>query len=325
MDINKIIIIRKNKRGYALKRCNFGCLSGFHAINITNGCMHYCVYCYARGYSNAPAKGIVELYSNLPELIRKELSSPRKRKIPELVIFNTASDCFQSHPDILETTYLCMEELLKRGIHISFLTKGYIPDPFILLFSKRKRLIKAQIGLVSLDNSYTSKFEPFAPLPEKRLENIERLCSIGVIPDVRIDPIIPFLTDTEEHVKRLLSTIKKFGIRNVTLSYLHIRPSILDNLKKELKPEIVKLLDACYYNRPWQEVGTSTMSKLLPLELRKRGYKRIKRIAGSMGINATVCHCKNPDMKASVCVSYRKKEEHIEQLNLFCTAPVHMH
>ncbi len=315
------VVLQKHKKGRALKKCSFGCLSGFHAINVSNGCMHYCVYCYARGYSSAPAKGVVELYSNLPELIKKELSSPRKRRMPEFVIFNTASDCFQPHPDIWKITYGCMEELLKRGIHISFLTKGYIPDPFIALFSKRKRLVRAQIGLVSLDNSYASRFEPFAPSPERRLENIERLCRIGIIPDVRMDPIIPFLTDTEDHVKKLLSTLKRLGVKKVTLSYLHIRPSILDNLRKELNPGIMKLLDACYYNRPWQEVGTSTMSKLLPLELRKRGYNRIKRIAGSLGIEATVCHCKNPDMKASICVSYRKKEEHIEQLSLFHTTP----
>lgn len=321
MDTSKFIVIKKNRKGHAIKRCNFGCLSGFHAVNVTNGCMHCCVYCYARGYSNAPPKGIVELYSNLPELIKKELGNPRKRKMPRLVIFNTASDCFQAHPDILKTTYMCMEELLDRKIQISFLTKGYIPDPFIRLFSRKKSLIKAQIGLISLDSDYTSKFEPFAPSPERRLENIDRLCRIGIIPAVRIDPIIPFLTDTEDHVKGLLSSIKKLGVKKVALSYLHIRPSILNNLRKELKPEIIKLLDACYYHRPWQEVGTSTMSKLLPLELRRRGYERIKRIAVSTGIEVTICHCKNPDMKASICVPYRKKERRIEQLSLFHHAP----
>jgi len=307
-------IIYKEKKYPALKKCNFGCLSGFHAINITNGCMHYCVYCYARGYPNAPPKGIVELYSNLPDLIRGELR--RKRKFPNLVIFNTSSDCFQPHPEILEVTYRCMEELLRWGINISFLTKGYIPDSFISLFSKKKYLVRAQIGLVSLSKEYSSKFEPFSPSPERRLENIERLVRIGIIPDVRIDPIIPFLTDTEENIKELFYALKGFGVKRVTMSYLHIRPLIIDNLKKELDPQIIKLLDACYSNRPWQKVGTSTLSKLLPPELRKRGYERIRSIAKSFGIEATVCHCKNPDIKSSYCISHRI-ENLPHQLSLF--------
>ncbi len=313
-DMNATIV-QKEKKSPALKKCNFGCLSGFHAINVTNGCMHYCVYCYARGYPNAPPKGIVELYSNLPDLIRRELR--RKRKIPDIVIFNTSSDCFQPHPEILKVTYRCMEELLKWGIHISFLTKGYIPDSFISLFSKKKHLVRAQIGLVSLSKEYSSKFEPFSPLPEKRLENIERLVSIGIIPDVRIDPIVPFLTDTEENIKELLSALKELGVKRVTMSYLHIRPLIIDNLKKELDPKIMKLLETCYFNRPWQKVGTSTLSKLLPLELRRRGYERIRSIAKSLGIDATICHCKNPDIKSSFCLSYREDRKYPEQISLF--------
>ncbi len=312
----KPIIVRKNKSS-ALKRCNFGCLTGFHAINVTNGCMHYCVYCYARGYSNAPPKGVVELYSNLPDLIKKELDNSRRRKVPAFVIFNTASDCFQPHPDILSITYMCMEELLKRGVSISFLTKGYIPDYFISLFSGKKRLIRVQIGLVSLDRFYTSRFEPYAPLPEDRLNNIERLCSASIIPEIRIDPIIPFFTDTTDNIKPLLYKLKQFSIKKVILNYLHIRPSILDNLRNELGSKEIKILEACYSNRPWQRVGTSTTSKLLPPKLRKKGYERIKLIAQSMGIEATVCHCKNPDIPASLCVSYKKREHLPKQLMLF--------
>jgi len=91
----------------------------------------------------------------------------------------------------------------------------------------------------------------------------------------------------------------------------------LDNLKNELGSKEMKILEACYSNRPWQRVGSSTTSKLLAPRLRKKGYERIRRIARSMGIEATVCYCKNPDIPASVCVSYKKREHHPKQLMLF--------
>ncbi len=313
---DQVILVKKEKKSYALKKCSFGCLDGYHALNITNGCMHYCVYCYARGYSSAPPKGIVELYVNLPDLIKKELSNPRKRSRPDLVIFNTSTDCFQPHPEILNTTFKCMEEILKRNITISFLTKGYIPEYFIDLFSKKRDFVRAQIGLISLNQELVSKFEPFAPSVEERLYNIERLVSVGIIPDVRLDPIIPFLTDTEECIESLFRRLKKTGIKRVTLSYLHIRPAIFEILRNELDPSLLKLLDSCYSNRPWQKVGTSTMSKLLPVGIRKKGYQRISKIAESFGIKATVCYCKNPDIKGSFCISYRKPERAPQQLML---------
>ena len=44
------------------------------------------------------------------------------------VIFNTASDSFQAHPDILDITFQTMKILLERGVSLSVLTKGWIPD-----------------------------------------------------------------------------------------------------------------------------------------------------------------------------------------------------
>jgi hypothetical protein len=59
------------------------------------------------------------------------LDSPRRRSVIDRVVFNTASDSFQTHPAILDITYDTMTVLLERGIGFSFLTKGWIPDRFI--------------------------------------------------------------------------------------------------------------------------------------------------------------------------------------------------
>ncbi len=123
MESYKILpVLRKGK---VLTPAQFGCLGGIPTLNITNGCIFRCTYCYARGYSQAPKEGEVHLYINLPRLLEEELS--RKRVIPHWVILNTSSDCFQPHPDILHVTDEVIRILLDHGIGISFLTKGIIP------------------------------------------------------------------------------------------------------------------------------------------------------------------------------------------------------
>ncbi len=294
-------VVSRKRKGRALTTGRFGCLEGIPTINVTNGCLFRCTYCYARGYSQAPERGEVHLYWNLPRLLDEELS--RKKRLPLWVILNTASDCFQPHPDILETTYQVIQILLNHGVGVSFLTKGIIPHRFYDLFAPFREKIAAQIGLVSFSERYWKSFEPKTPSPVERMENIRKLQAIGIPPEVRVDPIIPFVTDREDEVAHFFERLSRLGVKRVTLSYLHLRPAIEQQLKSELPPLYQKILEACFRTQTWRIVGSSTKTKLLPSAIRRRGYERIKEIAHRAGIKAMVCQCKNPDLEGDLCSS----------------------
>jgi DNA repair photolyase len=298
-------VIPKLRKGKILTQAHFGCLEGIPTLNITNGCLFQCTYCYARGYSQAPKAGEVYLYTNLPNLLEEELS--KKRPLPQWIILNTSSDCFQSHPDILHVTYRVIEILLDYGIGISFLTKGTIPLRFFNLFGRSLEKIFAQIGIGSLSESYWERYEPNTPSPEKRMENIQRFKEVGIIPEIRVDPIIPFVTDTETEIKNLFGRLSEMGIKRVTLSYLHLRPAIERQLMRELSSLHQRLIESCFRTQEWKTVGSSTKTKLLPKAIREKGYKRMKEIAESLGITVLICQCKNPDLKGDLCGSSRVK------------------
>ncbi len=293
------------RKGKVLAPARFGCLQGIPTLNITNGCMFQCTYCYARGYSQAPKTGEVNLYVNLPALLEMELS--KKRTVPSWVILNTSSDCFQTHPDVLDVTFKVFRILLDHHTGISFLTKGVIPQRFIELFGPSRERILAQIGLVSLSERCWKGYEPNTPSPEERLENIQRLKEAGILPEVRIDPIIPFVTDTEPEMEALFNRLKAMEIKRVTLSYLHLRPAIQQQLMDELSPLHRKLIESCFGTGEWKAIGTSSRSKLLPPSVRQRGYERIRGIAERFEIQAAICQCKNPDLEGDLCGSGRVK------------------
>jgi len=301
-------LIETERKSRVLTKAQFGCLKDAYTLNVTRGCEFTCVYCYARGYSEAPAAGEVYLYRNLPEKLASELDSPRRRIEIPWVIFNTASDSFQTHPAILDTTYQTMEVLLERGVGFSFLTKGWIPDRFIRLFAGYPDRIHARIGLVSMSSRYQKLFEPHAAGIYQRLQNIDRLQEIGVEVTARIDPIIPFYTDNAESIRRLFATLADRNIRSASLSYLHARPAILSQLKNELPPTAFKLLSSCFESKPWKVVGGSGRSKLIPLSLRKKGYRRFMDLSESFGLKPVICSCKNPDMPGHICSTGMVKE-----------------
>ena len=245
------------------------------------------------------------MYVNLPNLLKEELE--KKRVLPQWAILNTSSDCFQPHPDILNVTYEVFRILLEHGIGISFLTKGLIPRRFIDLFGRAPQKMFAQIGLVSLSGRYWREYEPGTPSPEDRLENIQKLKSIGIIPEIRIDPTIPFVTDTEAEAVALFRRLKETGVNKATLGYLHLRPAIQKQLMKELSPLHRKMIESCYGVQEWKAIGSSSKTKLLPKPVREKGYQRMKEIAERFGITASVCQCKNPDLKGDLCGSGRAK------------------
>ena len=298
-------LIPKRRKGKVLAPAQFGCLEGIPTLNITNGCIFECTYCYARGYSQAPKKGEIYLYVNLPSLLKEELL--RKKVIPQWVILNTSSDCFQHHPDILDITYQVIRILVDHGIGISFLTKGFIPHRFFDLLRMSPEKILTQIGLVSLSERYWKEYEPGTPSPEKRLENVQRLKQIRIVPEIRIDPIIPFVTDTEIESRSLYRRLQEIGVERVTLSYLHLRPAIQKQLMKELSPLHRKVMEACFKTQEWKAIGSSTRTKLLPKIIRQKGYQRMKEIGEGFGITASVCQCKNPDLRGDLCGSGRAR------------------
>ncbi|MEW6448873.1 MAG: radical SAM protein [Bacillota bacterium] len=314
-------LVRQERKAPVLKTPAFGCFKGVPAINVTRGCPHACVYCYARGFPDAPPKSEVHLYTNLPAKLEKELA--HKRKWPRWVSFSTASDPFPPVDEVLEVTYRVMALLLARGIGVTFLTKGFIPPDFIALFKRYNTLVKARIGLVSASEDYQRVFEPFTAHPLKRLMNIRNLAGAGIETSVRMDPLLPGVADAAEAVEHLLKRLKAAGVKEVTVSALVLRPTVANQLAAELPAGFARAILGYYREQPWRQVITSAKTKLLPLVTRMTQYQTIKEVARRYGLDCRICGCKNPDLPWESCNPEaeedqgKNKKRRVAQGNLF--------
>ncbi len=290
-----------SRRSQVLKAPDFGCLKGVPAVNVTRGCLHRCVYCYARSFPETP-QGEVHLYADLPERLAKEIASRQRRgRLPAVVTFSTASDLFQPHPRLLKTTYRALKLLLERGVTVSFLTKGRIPQDFWDLFRAHPGLVKARFGLVSLSPAYHRLFEPLTASAFLRLRQMEKALELGLEPTVRIDPVIPGVTDGEEQIESLLRHLAAIGLKEVSVSYLVLRPGVKRKLQQELPAGLLRDLLAAYRGMPWTKVITSATTKLARREKRERGYRLFREIGRAYGLSVRICGCKNPDLPFEDC------------------------
>ena len=236
------------------------------------------------------------LYTNLAEKLENELN--RKRKTPGFVYFSPSCDAFQPVKQVLDTTYSLMALLLQKGIGVSFLTKGRIPDRFIALFKSHNNNVNAHIGITTLNRQLQKQIEPHAATPGTRLKNIRALTQIGILPEVRLDPLIPRLTDSTRNLESLLKVLGRSGIKRVGLNYLFLRPIINRNIREDLghTKTMEKISQAFCDNADMQLLASKSRVKALNLDFRRKQYKHISLLAKNYGIKTYVCGYKNPDI-----------------------------
>ena len=298
------VVKERERKTAVLKPPAFGCLKGVPAVNLTRGCLHRCVYCYARTFPETP-QGEVHLYVNLPQRLKRELEIRQRRgSWPEVITFSTASDLFQPHPRILSLAYEVLRVVLVREITVSFLTKGRLSGEVWGLLAEYRSLVKARFGLVSLSPDYQRLFEPFAAPSYLRLRQIERCARLGIEVAARIDPVIPFVTDAPETIDSLLRHLANCGVKEVSVSYLVLRPGVVKQMRRELPPQIWRKILPAYHGQPWQRVITSATTKLARKEIRERGYRLFRELGKRYGLEVRLCGCKNPDLPFESCLPW---------------------
>jgi DNA repair photolyase len=178
---------------------------GFDAsVNPYRGCEHGCVYCYARptheylGFSaGLDFETKIMVKDDAPELLRKELSSPKWK--PQLVSLSGNTDCYQPVEKQKQLTRRCLEIFLEFRNPVVIVTKNHLVTRDIDILSELAKFdcIGVTLSLTTLDHQLASLMEPRASRPARRLDAIKLLADAGVPVGYLQAPMIPGLTDSE--------------------------------------------------------------------------------------------------------------------------------
>jgi DNA repair photolyase len=178
---------------------------GFDAsINPYRGCEHGCIYCYARptheylGFSaGLDFETRIMVKENAPELLRKELSSPRWQ--PQVLCVSGVTDPYQPIESRLQLTRRCLQVLAEFHNPVMVITKNHLVTRDIDVLSElaRYQATAVFVSVTTLDNDLARIMEPRASQPPGRLAAIAELACAGIPVGVMVAPVIPGLTDHE--------------------------------------------------------------------------------------------------------------------------------
>ena len=293
-------VIRTDRKSAVLSPSNLACLARIPTVNLTAGCAHGCLYCYTRGYSSYPGQDRIVLYANTLAKLRAELSTRRKR--PAAVYFSPSSDVFQPVPEVLDLAYEILRFLLNERVGVAFLTKGKIPERHMELLAAGATGVHAGIGLITLDEALSRKFEPRAASPAVRLAQAKALVEAGAGTVIRMDPILPGLTDDMASTKALCEAVADIGAKEIAASVLFLRPAVVESLKRRLDTGTLRRLLTSFDSSVRLGIHAERSAvTATSAERRSRIYSRLEETAGEYGITVRLCACKNPDIAAGSC------------------------
>ena len=87
----------------------------------------------------------------------------------------------------------------------------------------------------TLDEDVRRVVEPGTPPGRKRLEILKRFSDAGIRTGVLVAPVLPGLTDDEEHLDEVLAACAEAGVAWASVIVLHVRSTIRDHFMPWLK------------------------------------------------------------------------------------------
>jgi DNA repair photolyase len=228
---------------------------GFEAsVNPYRGCEHGCVYCYARptheyfGWSaGLDFEMRIVVKEDAPELLRRELASPRWR--PQTIVLSGVTDPYQPVERRLRITRGCLEVLAECRNPVAVVTKSHLVTRDLDLLAELARHDAAAVilSVTTLDRALQRALEPRAGTPERRLDAIARCAEAGVPVGVMVAPVIPGLTDHE--LPRILEAAARAGARWAGYTLLRLPYAVkdlfarwLDDHARERKARVLALV-----------------------------------------------------------------------------------
>lgn len=124
------------------------------------------------------------------------------------------------------------------------------------------------------------------------------MINIGILPEIKFDPLILELADSNNNLEPLFKILNKSGIKSVGFNYLFLRPIIYKNIREALghTKALKKISQAFCDNVNLKLLAGKSRVKALNLHFRKKQYKAITLLAERYGKETYVCGCKNPDV-----------------------------
>jgi DNA repair photolyase len=264
---------------------NRECTSEKLLINPYNGCSHNCLFCYSHAFGGYfglfREHGVVTVFKDFDKRLERQLDG---LTVASCGYLSPVTDPFQPLNDQYELSERIVKVFVDRNIPVQFTTKGRISETALKLIKKQEHSF-GEISILTPDEAKREQLMTGGATTDELVRNIERLTNAGTFAVCRIDPIIPFVTDTQEELEDLVQNVVNAGAGHIITSCLDI-PLMMKN---ELYEELSRRFGVP--KKHFADLYTETMSGRLHagIEYRRKLFRTMRAICDRNKVTLGLC------------------------------------
>ena len=182
-------------------------------MNLYRGCSHGCIYCDSRSECyHIDNFDIVKGKENMLHILENELS---KKRLKGVVGIGAMSDTYNPMEIKYQQTRGALQLISKYSFGVSIDTKSnlILRDIDLLKEINSKNNVIIKFTITTPDDNLSKIIEPNVCVSSKRLEAIKLLNDNGIYAGIMMNPVLPFITDKEEDIIKLVKLASEYGAK----------------------------------------------------------------------------------------------------------------
>ncbi|MES1217248.1 MAG: radical SAM protein [Bacteroidota bacterium] len=206
-----------------------------YSVNPYEGCSCNCQYCYIRGskYGENMSESLT-VKINGPEVLEKQLKARAKKNQYGIISIGSGTDAYIHQEEKFRITEAYLQLMLKYKFPAFISTKRTLIRRDIELLKEidkaailpgdlkttLKRGVILSVSISTMDEKISNTLEPGAVTPMERLQLVKELNDLGFLVGVNAIPTLPFISDTEEELEKIISAAKEHNAHYILVGGL---------------------------------------------------------------------------------------------------------
>ena len=255
-------------------------------INPYNGCSVGCIFCYARALPAAyfrifHDKGIVTVFEDFDRVVSEQLDSI---SVASCGYLSPVCDPFQEVESRYRLSERIIREFVRRNIPVEFVTKCRVPRE-VLGLMKSQRHSFGQFSVPTIREEVRSGLMAGGATVEGIFSSMKECALAGLPVVLRIDPVVPRLTDSKEELRHLVERGVDSGARHVVASVMDVPLKIA----KEVFAQFRRFGVGFVYDL--EGLYSESIDGYLhaDIDFRKRTFDILRNLCDARGITFALC------------------------------------
>ena len=184
-------------------------------MNLYRGCSHGCIYCDSRSLCyHLDRFDTVRPKADALALLEAELRGKRRTGI---ISMGSMSDPYNPLEEKLCLTRGALELIRRYRFGAAFTTKSALcaRDADLLAEIARNAPVRVQLTVTCAQDDLCRQVEPHVSPSSQRFEALRTLSGAGVYAGVWLNPVLPFITDTEDNIRGVVRQAADAGAKFV--------------------------------------------------------------------------------------------------------------